>query len=103
MGVERLPLCPEHSQPSWCRYPVRVLHRQVVEEAVRRHAQPGTWFSSVLEEAESPEAGRYVQGSCPNAEAIIGHVINLPTHGRVTEADAELLAEVVIESVAGDR
>ena len=98
LGVDGAAPYPEHSAPSWCRYPVRVQHRQVVEEAVSRHALPGTWFSSVLEEAESPEVGAYIAGSCPNAEAIIDHVINLPTHGRVTVEDAERIAEVVVES-----
>lgn len=89
---------PADSDPSWCRYPVRVPRLDVVEEAVKQHALPGTWFLSVLEESVSPEVGQYVQGSCPNAEAVIGHVINLPTHGRVTTADARRLAQVVIES-----
>lgn len=89
---------PADSDPSWCRYPVRVPRLDVVEDAVKQHALPGTWFLSVLEESVSPEVGQYVQGSCPNAEAVIGHVINLPTHGRVTTADARRLAQVVIES-----
>ncbi len=98
LGMDRLASYPEHSSPSWCRYPVRVRQRDVVEEAVRPFAQPGIWFTSVLEEAESPEVGGYVQGSCPNAESVTGHVINLPTHGRVSAKDAERLAAVVLES-----
>ena len=54
--------------------------------------------SSVLEEAASPEVGGYVPGTCPNAESVIGHVLNLPTHGRVTVKDAEHLARVVAEA-----
>jgi dTDP-4-amino-4,6-dideoxygalactose transaminase len=95
-----LPHVPADSDPSWCRYPIRVAHLDVVQDAVSQHALPGSWFLSVLEESVSPEVGQYVQGSCPNAEAVIGHVINLPTHGRVTVADARRLARAVIESTA---
>lgn len=96
MGADGQAPYPVGSAPSWCRYPVRVQHRKDVEDAVTRFALPGTWFLSVLEEAVSPAVGGYVQGSCPNAEAMAGHMINLPTHGRVTEEDAERLAAVVL-------
>jgi len=101
-GVDEPDLYPKHSAPSWCRYPVRVHRRDAVENALKPHALPGTWFSSVLEEAESTEVGGYTKGSCPNAEAVIGHVINLPTHGRVTVEDAERLASVVAKAEAYD-
>ena len=59
----------------------------------------GIWFSSLLEESESDHYGAYVPGSCPNAEAVVNHVINLPTHGRVTEKDAVRLAAIVCDAV----
>jgi perosamine synthetase len=93
-----LPHVAADSNPSWCRYPIRVAHLDVVQDAISEHALPGSWFLSVLEESVSPEVGQYVQGSCPNAEAVIGNVINLPTHCRVTVADARRLAKVVIDS-----
>lgn len=89
--------------PSWCRYPVRVGDYEAVAHAVSRYAHPGQWFTSVLEEAESPKVGGYVAGSCPHAEAAVGHTLNLPTHERVTAADAERLARVVAEAISADR
>ena len=71
---------PPGREPSWCRYPVRVSDLARVERRLKPFAVPGLWFVSVLEESESPSFGGYVEGSCPNAEAMVGHVVNLPTH-----------------------
>ncbi|MDX1645890.1 MAG: DegT/DnrJ/EryC1/StrS family aminotransferase [Longimicrobiales bacterium] len=92
---------PAGAEPSWCRYPVRVKNRALAEERLKPYAVPGTWFSQVL--SNSPESVGYVQGSCPNAEATIGHVINLPTHGRVRPDDARRLAAIVQEACADAR
>ncbi len=90
---------PDHSNPSWCRFPIRVRDRANVEARLRRYAVPGIWFSSLLEESEADHYGGYVPGSCPNAEAVVNHVINLPTHGRVSEKDAIRLASIVCDAV----
>jgi dTDP-4-amino-4,6-dideoxygalactose transaminase len=56
---------------------------------------PGTWFSSVLEEAVSLRSGDYPAGSCPVAEAASLHLVNLPTHPRVRPDDAERIASAL--------
>ena len=43
--------------------------------------------ASVLEEAISPDHGGYEKGSCPRVEAAAEHLVNLPTHPRVTNRD----------------
>jgi dTDP-4-amino-4,6-dideoxygalactose transaminase len=90
---------PPNVEPSWCRYPVRVSDLERVERRLKPFAVPGLWFVSVLEESESPSFGGYVEGSCPNAEAMVGHVVNLPTHGRVRRDDAVRLARIVRDAV----
>jgi hypothetical protein len=62
---------------------------------VAPHAVLGTWFTSVLEEAESPAAGDYRARSCPTAEAAARHLVNLPTHLRVTPADVEAITSAL--------
>jgi dTDP-4-amino-4,6-dideoxygalactose transaminase len=91
----RVPEEPPASEPAYVRYPVWVEDRK---EAVRRlapHLVAGTWFSSVLEEAESQACGDYEPGSCPRAELAARHLINLPTHPRVGERDAEMFVRVL--------
>jgi dTDP-4-amino-4,6-dideoxygalactose transaminase len=87
-GVTR-PLIFERAEPSFVRYRAEAVAR------LRHRAVAGTWFNSVLGEAEDPAVAGYEAGSCPRAEAAAGHLVNLPTHGRVTDDDAERLAALV--------
>ena len=83
------PAIPDGAEPSWVRYPFEVPDRDATEEALHGDVVLGTWFTSVLEEADSPAAGAYPDGSCPVAERAARHLVNLPTHGRVIPADAD--------------
>lgn len=85
--------------PVFVRYPVRVENPAAVQRAVSQRAVLGAWFTSILEEAVSPAHGDYVQGSCPHAEEIAGHLVNLPTHPRVNLQDAEAIASIVVKAV----
>jgi perosamine synthetase len=87
---------PSHMQPAYVRYPVWALDRAAVVQAVKRYALPGLWFRSVLEDGASLAAGGYQPGSCPHAEAAAQHLINLPTHPRVSVADARVIASATI-------
>ena len=51
----------------------------------------GNWFTSVLEEAASPEHGGYEMGSCPRAEAAAQHLVNLPTHPLIDDSDIDAI------------
>lgn len=86
------PRPPDGADPAYVRYPVWTGDRSRAVARLRPHTVPGLWFTSVLEEAVSPVALGYVPGSCPRAEAAATHLVNLPTHLRVREADVEVLA-----------
>jgi perosamine synthetase len=94
----RLPEPPPASEPAFVRYPVWVEDRQAVQRAVGARAVLGTWFTSVLEEAVDPRCGGYLSGTCPRAEDAARHLVNLPTHARVNERDAEEIAARVISA-----
>src|SRR2546425_12239067 len=96
----RLPQAPAKAEPAFVRYPVWVQDRPKVIRALAPHAVLGTWFTSVLEEAESPEVAGYEPGSCPRAEQAAQHLINLPTHPRVNERDGRILATALIKAVS---
>lgn len=97
LGAKGVPIAPAplYMRPAYVRYPVWASDRDAAVQAVNRYALPGLWFTSVLEDGASPAAGGYQTGSCPHAEAAAQHLINLPTHPRVTLADVELIAEAV--------
>lgn len=92
----RLPAPPPTASPAYVRYPVWAQDRSLVQKATQTRFVLGTWFTSVLEESVDPRYGDYLPGSCPRAEDAARHLINLPTHGRVTERDAAEMAARVI-------
>jgi len=69
--------------------------RSHAEKLLAPHTVIGTWFTSVLEEALSPEAGDYTMGTCPVAEDASKHLINLPTHLRAKEKDVERIVSAL--------
>jgi perosamine synthetase len=95
-----LPRPPSAACPAYVRFPVYVSDRDVAVRALSRHAVPGLWFSSVLEEALSPACGGYQAGACPTAEACASHLVNLPTHPRVSAAQAQDIADALAGAVA---
>ena len=96
----RVPRPPADAAPSYVRYPVWVEDRAAAVRAMAPHVVLGTWFTSVLEEAVSPEHGGYEQGSCPRAEAAARHLVNLPTHPRVRPDDAERMLSALTPFVS---
>jgi perosamine synthetase len=91
----RQPLAPAGAEAVYLRYPVCVSDRPQALIALSRYAVLGQWFTSVLEEAVSPSHVGYQPGSCPRAELASRHLVNLPTHQRVTETDAEVIARAI--------
>lgn len=79
-----VPQPPAKAAPAYVRYPVWVEDRDVALRAAAQHALLGSWFTCVLEEAHSPAYGNYEMGSCPRAEEVVNHLVNLPTHPRVS-------------------
>jgi dTDP-4-amino-4,6-dideoxygalactose transaminase len=86
---------PADAEPSFVRYPVWVNDRKAALRDLSPHTVPGTWFTSVLEEAANPGVGGYQSGSCPRAEAAAQHLVNLPTHGRVLAQDVAAIGSVL--------
>jgi dTDP-4-amino-4,6-dideoxygalactose transaminase len=83
----RVPRTPEGAEPAFVRYPIWVDDRPLAIRSAGPRVLLGNWFTSVLEEAISPEHGAYEAGSCPRAEAAAQHLVNLPTHPLIDEAD----------------
>jgi dTDP-4-amino-4,6-dideoxygalactose transaminase len=95
------PQPPAAAEPAFVRYPVWVRDRARAVRLASPHAVLGTWFTSVLEEAASPTRGGYQPGSCTRAEAAARHLVNLPTHPRVTRRDVAALVPALVQSGAG--
>jgi perosamine synthetase len=82
------------------RFPFHVPDREAVASAIALFAVPGRWFTSVLEEAQSPALVGYQDGSCPVAEDAARHLLNLPTHPRVKPSDARAIVAAASAALA---
>lgn len=94
------PVLPAGASATYVRYPVRVKNKEaLLNIARRRRLEMGDWFVSPLHPLiEGWEKLAYEKGSCPVAEELCRTVVNLPTHLRITAAEArKLLATVVTE------
>lgn len=90
-----LPQPPVNAEPAYVRYPVWVEDRACTMRLSASHARLGAWFTSVLEEAVNLTDGDYEVGSCPRAEAIAKHLVNLPTHPRTKPQDIEAIVSAL--------
>jgi len=91
------------AEPAFVRFPVRVANRAIAVQKLKSHAVIGKWFTSVLEEAAREADAGYEQNSCPRAEEAARHLINLPTHPRVTLHDARRLAATTGEILKAEQ
>ena len=89
------PAVADDVEPAWVRYPVRVKDRDAAVQALRPHTVPGTWFTSVQEEAVRPTINGYVAGTCPVAERAARELVNLPTHPRVGAKDVAAIVDAM--------
>lgn len=97
---EALPSIPSGADPAYVRFPIWVADRDAAISATSPYAVLGTWFTSVLEEAVSPECGDYVAGSCPRAELAAKHLVNLSTHPRTSPEHAATVADALLPLAA---
>ncbi len=71
-----------NKQP-YLRFPVRVDNPKPVINRLKKYGiLLGNWYHNVIDPADPA----YPRGSCPNAEKISAHVVNLPTRISVSEA-----------------
>lgn len=77
---------------AWLRYSFLVRSREAFVERFGARIDLGIWFPSVLFGREvDTEAVGYRPGSCPVAESVARHIVNLPTHRRIPLAMLEAL------------
>jgi dTDP-4-amino-4,6-dideoxygalactose transaminase len=101
LGVAPLAVLPR-ADPALLRYPIWVEDRERVITEAGPDVPLGTWFTSVLEEAIAPGSGGYETGTCPRAEAAAAHLVNLPTHPRITEGDVDHFVSRLVRAGALD-
>jgi len=70
--------------------------KKLIKKARRKHIILGDWFPQAVGPIEiNLEKCDYKKGSCPVAEEVSLKCVNLPTHFRMDEEDAERVVEII--------
>ena len=93
-GCKSESMRPCRAESSLIRFPILVRDPQrFVDFFAAKDIEAGRWFSSpVSSGGVSPTKFGYVLASCPVAERVCAHVVNLPLHGRLTKPLIGLVA-----------
>lgn len=84
-------------EPVYIRYSFLVKNRDGLQKIFQdNHLELGEWFNSVIHpKGSSFESVYYELGSCLNAEYIVKHNVNLPTHMKVKKSDVWRLVDLI--------
>lgn len=82
---EDFPFIPEHRNNLFLRYPLFVKNpQQLFNKARKEGIELGDWLISPIHPIlEHFEKWDYIPGTCPHAEWVSNHIINLPTHSGI--------------------
>lgn len=90
---------PFDSDAVYIRFPLKVGDPRSLESHLRTAgihiARP--WYDAVIAPGRYMPLTDYQAGTCPHAEDMAAHIINLPTHINVTQTDAQFIAGKVNE------
>ena len=78
------------------RYSVFVKNPESLLNSLRKNKYIcGRWYSSIVFPMKNLEIVDYIQGSCPVAEKVVKHIVNLPLSIDTTELDAKVIKNIV--------
>ncbi len=103
LGIPK-PFQPDYAEHSFLRYSMLVKDRKVImAEAQKRRIEIGEWFNCVLHPEGAPlEELGYRKGTCPVAERVAEHIINLPTHQKIKEKEVSRIRSFLQDMKAGN-
>jgi dTDP-4-amino-4,6-dideoxygalactose transaminase len=90
-------LTDKDSKTVFLRFPLLVKDKEdTLKKAKEKKIELGDWFLSPLHpNLTGLDKAYYTQGLCPIAEDVCNHIINLPTHEKITVTEAEKIATFV--------
>ena len=91
-----LPETTSESKDIFLWYTIQVENKkELIKKAQKKHIILGDWFPQVIGPAEvNLEKSGYQKGDCPIAEKVSSRCVNLPTHYRINEKDAEKVIKI---------
>lgn len=90
-------LADKDTDTVFLRFPLLVKDKEdTLKRAREKRVELGDWFLSPLHpNLKDLDKAYYTQGLCPVAEDVCKHIINLPTHEKITVEEAERIATFV--------
>ncbi|MBT4153898.1 MAG: aminotransferase class I/II-fold pyridoxal phosphate-dependent enzyme [Candidatus Magasanikbacteria bacterium] len=81
----------------FCRYPLLVADSVTAITQIKfRGVLLGDWYSTPIGPKDiDAQQMMYVAGSCPQAEFFASHIVNLPTHKKITERKAQRIVSLI--------
>lgn len=103
-GIKLYESNDELYEPAYIRYALLVKNRDNLRKIFQNNQiELGEWFNSVIHpKGSSFESVYYELGSCPIAEDIVKHNVNLPTHLKVKKSGAVRCISILIDHSRGD-
>ncbi len=78
------------------RYPVLVENPEMALNLLSQEKHLcGRWYNSIVFPIKDMKVVRYMEGSCPTAEYVVKHIINLPLDMDIAKSDAENIKRIV--------
>ncbi|HXS15171.1 MAG TPA: hypothetical protein VN711_03520, partial [Candidatus Saccharimonadales bacterium] len=88
------------------RYPIFVDDPKGMRKYFRKNGNIylGDWYSNVIDPKGTDLASiGYIKGSCPQAEEMAEHIINLPTYPTLSQTDLEKVGMILKAYVKSQR
>lgn len=80
----------------WLRFPIQVSDpRKLLNYCSRYGIYLGDWYKDVITPIVDYKKLYYKEGSCPNAEKISKHIVNLPTYPTMELEDAQYIVNLI--------
>ncbi|MCS6943766.1 MAG: DegT/DnrJ/EryC1/StrS family aminotransferase [Geminocystis sp.] len=100
-GIKTVEL-PDCYDTVFLRYPLVVKNnKKIIRLAKEKGIEIGDWFVSPVHPLMNPlewKNSGYNPGECPIAEDICRHIINLPTHAKITQNGARKIVQLIKET-----
>ena len=88
---------PDKKQGSiWVRFPIISENsKKVFDCAKKKGVLLGDWYKDIVVPVKNLSVASYEKGSCPNAQALAGKIINLPTYPSLNEKAAKQVVQLI--------
>ncbi len=88
----------ENLDISFLRVPILVKDKEtVLKKAIQQGLEIGDWFvSPVHPNLSNWELAGYKKGTCPEAEKVCKHIVNLPTHDKIDQKTIKKIVSFIL-------